>query len=69
MPRVITCSFHLPKRALPLTVILHRKITICYIESYRRILNEVRIHKYTHINHKVSALNIKYYKFDLNFDI
>jgi hypothetical protein len=27
------------------------------------ILAEVRIHKYTHTNHKLNTLNIKYYNF------
>jgi hypothetical protein len=42
-------------------------MTGCYPGSYRRILDEARIHKYTHTNHKLSALNIKYYKFGSNF--
>jgi hypothetical protein len=33
------------------------------------ILNEARIHKYAYINHKLSALDIKYYKFGSIFDI
>jgi hypothetical protein len=33
------------------------------------ILDEARIHKYTHINHKLNALNIKYYNFDSSFNI
>jgi hypothetical protein len=32
------------------------------------ILDEVRIHKYTHINHELSALNIKFYNFGSSFD-
>jgi hypothetical protein len=32
------------------------------------ILDEAKIHKYTHIKYKLSALNIKYYNFDLSFD-
>jgi hypothetical protein len=31
-------------------------------------LDELRIHKYTHTDYKLSALNIKYYKFSSNFD-
>jgi hypothetical protein len=33
------------------------------------ILNQARIHKYTHTNHQLSALNIKYYNFDSSFNI
>jgi hypothetical protein len=32
------------------------------------ILNKARIHKYTHTNHELSALNIKYYNFGSCFD-
>jgi hypothetical protein len=32
------------------------------------ILDEAGIHKYTHTNHNLSVLNIKYYKFDSSFD-
>jgi hypothetical protein len=32
------------------------------------ILDEARILKYTHINHKLSNLNIKYYNFYSSFD-
>jgi hypothetical protein len=32
------------------------------------ILDEARIHKYTYINHKLSALNIKLYHFGSSFD-
>jgi hypothetical protein len=32
------------------------------------ILDEARIHRYTHINYKLSAMNIKYYNFDSSFD-
>jgi hypothetical protein len=32
------------------------------------ILDEARILKYTHINHKLSNLNIKYYNFYLSLD-
>jgi hypothetical protein len=39
-----------------------------YPGSCRRILDEARIQKYTHTNHKLSALNLKYYKFGSNFD-
>jgi hypothetical protein len=46
----------------------HHKITDCYQESCWRILDKVRIHKYTHINHKLSMLNLKYYNFGSNFD-
>jgi hypothetical protein len=31
------------------------------------ILDEARIHKYTHTNHKLNALNIKYYNFCFKF--
>jgi archaellum component FlaF (FlaF/FlaG flagellin family) len=30
---------------------------------------EIRIHKYTYTNYKISAMNIKYYKFSSIFDI
>jgi hypothetical protein len=40
----------------------------CEPGSCRRILDEARIHKYTHTNHKLRALNIKYYNFGLCFD-
>jgi hypothetical protein len=40
----------------------------CYLGSCRRILDATRIHRYTHTNHKLSAPNIKYYKFGSNFD-
>jgi hypothetical protein len=33
------------------------------------ILDETRMHKYTHTNHKLNDLNIKYYNFDSSFDI
>jgi hypothetical protein len=33
-----------------------------------RILDEARIHKYTHVNHKLNNLNIKYYNFGSSFD-
>jgi hypothetical protein len=33
------------------------------------ILDEARIHDYTHTNHKLNVLNIKYYDFGSNFDI
>jgi hypothetical protein len=32
------------------------------------IIYELRIHKYTHINYKLSVLNIKYYNFGSNFN-
>jgi hypothetical protein len=32
------------------------------------ILDEARIHKYTHTNYKISAMNIKYYNFGSSFD-
>jgi hypothetical protein len=32
------------------------------------ILDEARIHKYTHANHTLSALNIKYYSFSSSCD-
>jgi hypothetical protein len=37
----------------------HRKMMGCYLGSHRMVLGEVRIHKYTHTNNKLSALNIK----------
>jgi hypothetical protein len=40
----------------------------CSPELCRTILDEARIHKYTHTNHKLSALDIKYYNFDSSFD-
>jgi formamidopyrimidine-DNA glycosylase len=50
------------------SVTLHHKMMGCYPESCRMILDEERIHKYIHTNHILSVLNIKYYKFNLNFD-
>jgi hypothetical protein len=44
------------------------KMVSCYLVSCRRILDEARIHKYTHTNNKLSALNLKYYKFSSSFD-
>jgi hypothetical protein len=35
----------------------------CQPRSCRRILDEARIHKYTHTNHELSTMNIKYYNF------
>jgi hypothetical protein len=32
------------------------------------ILDEIRIHKYTHTNYKLSVLNIKYYNFCSSFN-
>jgi hypothetical protein len=32
------------------------------------IFDEARIRKYTLTNHKLSGMNIKYYKFSSNFD-
>jgi hypothetical protein len=46
----------------------YRKMMGYYLGSCRRILDEARIHKYTHINHKLNTLNIKYYKFSSSFD-
>jgi hypothetical protein len=67
MKMVIHC-FQGMKQALKECVTPHHKMTGCYPRSCRRILDETRIHKYTHTNHKLSAINIKYYKFSLNFD-
>jgi hypothetical protein len=43
-------------------------MTGCQLGSHQRILGEERIHKYTHTNHKLSDLNIKYYKFSSSFN-
>jgi hypothetical protein len=32
------------------------------------VCNNCKIHKYTHANHKLNALNIKYYNFGSSFD-
>jgi hypothetical protein len=40
----------------------------CYQDLVKGILAEARIHKYTYTNHKLNALNIKYYNFDSKFD-
>jgi hypothetical protein len=39
-----------------------------YLGLRPRIFYKVKIHKYTHINNKLSDLNIRYYKFSSNFD-
>jgi hypothetical protein len=36
--------------------------------SCQKILDEARLHKYTHTNHKLNTLNIKYYNFGSSFD-
>jgi hypothetical protein len=41
--------------------------TGCKPRSCQRNLDEARIHKYTHRNHKLNALNIEYYNFDSSF--
>jgi hypothetical protein len=39
----------------------------CHTRSCRRVLGEVRIHKYTQINHELSVLNIKILQFEFKF--
>jgi hypothetical protein len=44
------------------------KIKGCKLGSCGRMLDEIRIYKYTYLNHKLGALNIKYYNFSSSFD-